>query len=70
MYTQADEPMPVLAKNPLEDELLGIDRAYLPRNFRVTPPLQDRLSRIYYEARKRAAAAACAASERRVDLVS
>jgi hypothetical protein len=62
MRTHLDEPLPILAKNPLDHELLLIDRAYLPRNFRITPPLQDRLTRIYYEARKRAAAAAVGAA--------
>lgn len=62
MRTSADEPMPVLAKNPLNGEIYIDDRAYLPKNFRVTPPLQDRLNRIYYEARRRATAAQQAAS--------
>ena len=61
MHNLTDEHAPTVANNLIDQDLLP-DRAFLPRNYRVAPPLQDRLTRIYYEARKRAAAASAAAA--------
>jgi hypothetical protein len=63
MRSITDEQSSTVAKNLIDQDLLP-DRAFLPRNYRVAPPLQDRLTRIYYEARKRAAAASAAAATR------
>jgi len=65
-----DDLMVSATRNPLEqiDDLQ--ERAYLPRNFRVVPPIQMRLHRIVQEARERAAYLSAVTESERIEVVN